>query len=58
MPESYDAPDVAFARLHGLEPSRTVALFPPRYALSGRLLDAALAFTQFARLFFKADDLG
>lgn len=62
MPDSYlaghEASGVAFARLHGFAPTRTIALFPPRYALSGRLLDAARAFTQFARLFFKADDLG
>jgi DNA-binding transcriptional LysR family regulator len=58
MPDSYDAPDVARAVLHGFTPTRTLALFPPRYALSGRLLDAARAFTQFARLFFKVDDLG
>lgn len=58
MPDSYTAPDVAYARLLGFDLGRTVALFPPRYALSGRLLDTARAFTQFARLFFERDHLG
>lgn len=55
MPDSYRASDVVRIPMAGFSPRRTVALFPPRFALPQRLNDAAAAFTQFARGFFKVD---
>ncbi|MBW8880925.1 MAG: LysR family transcriptional regulator [Asticcacaulis sp.] len=55
MPDSYRAPDVVRIPLAGFSPRRTVALFPPRFALPQRLDQSARTFTQFARRFFEID---
>ena len=55
MPDGYAAPDVVRVPLTGFNPRRTIALFPPRFALPGRSRAAGHAFEHFAGAFFHVD---